>query len=127
MTARYLLDTHVLLWWLADPDRLSPRAREAIQSGSNEVFVSAAAIWEMAIKRTLGRLDFPGNLDEVLRKERIRVLAITLPHALAVGELPLHHQDPFDRMQIAQARREGLDVVTRDRQFDAYEIDVLPA
>ena len=125
--ARYLLDTHVLLWWLADPAKLADRAREAITDGRNNVYVSAAAAWEMAIKKALGRLDFPSNLAEVLEKDHIEVLPITLAHALAVADLPVHHQDPFDRMQIAQARLEDLVFVTRDPKIAAYDVQRIEA
>ncbi len=127
MTAGYLLDTHVLLWWLSEPAKLSGEARSAIAQGSNSVYLSSAAAWEMAIKRSLGRLEFPGNLEEVLRKERIEVLPVTLAHALAVADLPVHHQDPFDRMQVAQARLENLTVVTRDPKIAEYDVEVLVA
>ncbi len=98
-----------------------------IADGATVVFASAAAAWEMAIKKTLGRLEFPGNLDDVLRDGRIDVLPITLAHALAVADLPLHHRDPFDRVLVAQARLEGLVLVTRDAKIAAYDLDVLPA
>lgn len=125
--ARYLLDTHVLLWWLSDPAKLSDPAREALTNGLNAVYLSSAAVWEMAIKKALGRLDIPANLEEVLGKARIQVLPITLPHALAVADLPVHHQDPFDRMQVAQARLEGLVLITRDPRIAEYDVQVLSA
>ena len=127
MSTGYLLDTHVLLWWLTDPGQLADQTHEVIADGAHAVLVSAAAVWEMSIKRALGRLDFPANLEDVLAVEEITVLPITLPHALAIGTLPLHHQDPFDRMQVAQARVEGLMLVTRDPAMGRYDIDVLPA
>ena len=125
--AGYLLDTHVLLWWLSDPAKLSSEAREAIRDGLNAVYLSSAAAWEMAIKKALGRLVFPGDLEEVLRAEHIEVLPITLSHALAVADLPLHHQDPFDRMQVAQARLENLVLITRDPKFAQYDVRTLEA
>jgi len=102
--SRYLLDTHVLLWWFSDPSELREEARSAIASGLNAVYFSAAAAWEMAIKKALGRLSFPGNLAEVLREDHIDVLPVRLAHALAVSDLPAHHQDPFDRIQVVQTR-----------------------
>ena len=125
--AGYLLDTHVLLCWLSDPSQLSIETRDAIAKGSHAVYVSVAAAWEMAIKRALGRLEFPGNLPEVLEQDQIEVLPIELPHALAVADLPLHHQDPFDRIQIVQARAENLVLVTRDPQISQYDVEVLRA
>jgi len=79
----------------------------------------------MAIKKAIGRLDYPGNLDEVLRKDHIEVLPIALDHALAVAELPAHHHDPFDRMQVVQARSESLVLVTRDARIAEYDVQVL--
>ena len=123
----YLLDTHVLLWWLGDPTQLSKSARSAIGDGGNEVYVSAAAAWEMAIKKRLGRLDFPANLVEVLRDEHSNVLPIGLEHALGVSDLPLHHQDPFDRMMVSQAKAEDLTFITRDDLIPQYGVPVLRA
>jgi len=125
VAATYLLDTHVLLWWLADLPRLSTEAREVIENESNALMVSAASIWEMSIKRTLGRLDFPNNLPEVLADANIDVLPITIEHTLAIGELPMHHHDPFDRMLIAQARVEGVTLISADPRFTQYDIAVI--
>ena len=123
----YLLDTHVLLWWLSDPQRLSDDARAVIADSANAVHISAAAVWEMAIKKALSRLDYPANLLEVLDNDDISVIPIYAEHALAVAELPPHHQDPFDRIQIAQARVEGLTIITCDEQFARYDVAVLRA
>ena len=123
----YLLDTHVLLWWLSEPSNLSHQARSVIRDGENSVWVSAAAVWEMSIKKALGRLDMPANLAEVLHGDGIDVLAIGIEHALAVSDLPLLHGDPFDRMQIAQAQREQLVLVTRDARIQQYDVACLPA
>ncbi len=118
----YLLDTHVLLWWLAEPDRLPTEVRDLIADPSHAVHLSAAAVWEMAIKKSIGRLDMPANLLEVLEQEHIEVLPINAAHALAAAELPLHHADPFDRMQIAQARLEGLTILTHDAAILKYDV-----
>ncbi|MBN4058987.1 type II toxin-antitoxin system VapC family toxin [bacterium AH-315-J04] len=118
----YLLDTHALLWWLDDPAKLSSEAREAIANGDSLVYVSAAVAWEMAIKKSIGRLDIPTNLPEVLRADNIEVLDINIHHALTVGDLPMLHQDPFDRMQIAQANVENLTLITRDKQIKKYDV-----
>ncbi len=122
-----LLDTHALLWWLADDPTLSGEARAAIANPQHEVFVSAATAWEIAIKSELGKLDAPGNLNEELDVNRFRALPISVDHALAAGRLPKHHRDPFDRMLIAQAQHEGLTVVTRDRMFGQYGVDTVKA
>ena len=122
-----LLDTHVLLWWLDDPAVLSTKAHAAIADGGNAVFVSAAAIWEITIKKARGKLEAPDNLEEVLAEERFQALPITIPHTLAIASLPHIHQDPFDRIQVAQARIENLTLVTRDSFIKKYGIAVLEA
>lgn len=125
--SQYLLDTHALLWWLSDPKALSKKAYDIIADGSNTVYLSAASAWEMAIKKRLGRLDFPSNLDEVLRKDSIEILPIGLDHALGVSDLPTHHQDPFDRMLISQSKIEGLTLITRDKLIFKYDVKVVKA
>jgi PIN domain nuclease of toxin-antitoxin system len=117
-----LLDTHVLLWWLDDPGQLSEAAVAAIRDGANVVCVSAATAWEIVIKKALGKLDAPDNLDEVLHECRFTPLPISVAHALAVRSLPLHHRDPFDRMLVAQAHSEGMTVVTRDPKVLQYTV-----
>ena len=123
---RLLLDTHALLWALATPSRLSTRAAEAVRSADNEIFVSAANVWEISIKAALGKLD--ADVDEVVREVSdvgFSSLSITLPHARRVRALAPHHRDPFDRMLVAQALEEGLVVVTHDPAFDAYAVPLL--
>ena len=122
-----LLDTHVLLWWLDDPGQISREALSAIQNQENAVFVSAATAWEIEIKKFLGKLDAPDNLDEVIDDCRFYPLSITIKHALAVRELPLHHRDPFDRMLVAQTKVEGLTIVTRDSDVIQYPVSHLLA
>jgi PIN domain nuclease of toxin-antitoxin system len=125
---RCLLDTHVLLWWIEDNPRLRARPRAAIIDPDSDVVVSAATIWEAAIKRALGKLHFetPLLLD-TLSRGGIRVLPITAEHALAAGDLPRHHDDPFDRMLIAQAIAEDLTVITHDMRFGSYPVAVIRA
>lgn len=122
-----LLDTHALLWWLDDPRLLSRQSRDAISGSSNLVFVSAAVAWEIAIKRAIGKLQAPENLEEVLAVNRFRPLAISVRHALALTSLPAIHSDPFDRIQVAQAKIEGLTLVSRDRYVMRYGISVIEA
>jgi PIN domain nuclease of toxin-antitoxin system len=122
-----LLDTHVLLWWLDNPRQLSKQANKAIQDGANRVYVSAAVAWEIAIKKSLGRLDAPDDLEEVVEANRFMPLPITIPHALAVLSLPRHHRDPFDRMLIAQALHEGFQLVTRDQDIAKYAVPQIMA
>ena len=122
-----LLDTHVLLWWLDDPASLEAATRRLIADPRNRVFVSAAVAWEITIKRQLGKLEAPDDLEGALEEERFQHLPITVPHALAVAELPAIHGDPFDRIQIAQARLEGLTIVTRDATIPSYDVPCLRA
>lgn len=117
-----LLDTHAFLWWLDDPKRLSIGARKAIRDGRNPVYVSAAVVWEIVIKRSLGKLDAPDDLTEVMAANRFLPLPVAVDHALAVRTLPDHHRDPFDRILIAQARYEGFRLVTRDPHVLSYDV-----
>jgi PIN domain nuclease of toxin-antitoxin system len=123
---RLLLDTHVLLWWLADDPALSKQAR-ALIANEPEVFASAASAWEIAIKRALGKLQAPEDLLSVLEAGGIRGLPIDFQHAAVAGALPRHHDDPFDRMLVAQAQREGLTLLTSDPRISRYAVTVLPA
>ena len=123
--SRLLVDTHALLWWLTDDPALSPAARDAIADPVNEPFVSAASVWEIAIKRSLGKLDAPDDLLEIVSDEGFVFLAVTPWHAWRVAQLPRHHGDPFDRLLVAQALGEGVPVVTADPQFGAYGVGVM--
>jgi PIN domain nuclease of toxin-antitoxin system len=118
----FLLDTHVLLWWLANDPKLSADVREIIRNPVNDSFVSAATIWEIAIKTSLGKLKQPDDLLAVLRDNRCQVLDISAEHCLNVGSLPWHHKDPFDRMLISQALVEGLTIITVDQKFKFYDV-----
>ena len=122
-----LLDAHAVLWWLADEAALDAAARSAIADPANGVLVSAATIWEIEIKRALGKLDAPAGLLDAVEEAGFDVLPITGPDAELAGSLPAHHRDPFDRMLVAQADRVGAIVVSRDAAFMAYGVDVLSA
>ena len=122
-----LLDAHALLWALADDPALRPEAREAVASPANEVLVSAAVVWELAIKQALGKLDAPDDLLSAIEATSFVGLPITLADAATAAGLPPHHRDPFDRMLVAQARRVGAVIVTRDAAFGAYGVDLLVA
>lgn len=123
---RLLLDTHVLLWWLAESPKL-PKATKARIADAELVYVSAASVWEMAIKTAIGKLDAPDDLEEQLPRHRFEQLPVLVSHALAVAKLPRHHSDPFDRMLIAQAAFESLTLVTADPQLAVYGVPILRA
>jgi len=125
--ARLLLDTHTLLWWLDDPNQIAAPAREAVAEGENEVYVSAASAWEVAIKSALGKLSAPDDLEGAMESAGFAALPITVRHALAVRTLPDVHRDPFDRILAAQAKVEGLTLVTRDARLGQYGAAVMPA
>ncbi len=124
---RLLLDTHVLLWWLADSPQLGPRTRDLIADERNDVFVSAASAWEIAIKTALGKLEVPEDLQEIIEEEGFDILSISFFHGLQAGRLPPLHRDPFDRMLIAQAQTEGVELVTNDGMIARYGIKLVDA
>lgn len=124
---RVLLDTHVLLWWLANPERLSPKAVDTIADPSTEGLVSVVSIWEMVVKQALGKLDMPTDLMDVLQEEQFEILDVRAAHALGLRDLPLHHRDPFDRMLVSQCTQENCPLLTRDANMKAYAITVIPA
>jgi PIN domain nuclease of toxin-antitoxin system len=124
-----LLDTHALLWSVGDEDRLSPTAHEVLSAGAVPAYVSAASIWEIAIKRASGKLDAPDNLLDKVAEARFIELGISFEHAIRAGALGGRgshlHGDPFDRMLVAQAQSEGLTLVTNDELIAAYDVPVL--
>lgn len=121
-----LLDTHALLWWLADDAALSRRARTAIANRGNSVVVSAASAWEISTKVRLGKLpsaaDLAADFEAVLQREGFEILPISAGHAIRAGLLPGAHRDPFDRMLIAQALAEQLTLVSNERPFDGFGV-----
>lgn len=125
---RYLLDTNVVVrLLLGDRDSISPEATELISDPGNEPLLSAAAVWEIAIKRSLGKLSLHPSWREVLTGLDLVALPITAEHAACVQDLPWHHRDPFDRLLVAQALCEEAIIVTSDQQIDAYDVAVLRA
>lgn len=120
-----LLDTHVVLWWLLDDATLSDEAKARLDDDPY-VYVSAATVWEVAIKESIGKLTGPEDLLEEIARSGFRQLPISFDHAVTAGRLPPLHRDPFDRMLVAQARCEGLTIATRDPLVRRYEVDVLP-
>lgn len=121
-----LLDTHVVLWWLADDPGLSEEIKDRLDH-EPDVRVSAATIWEIAIKQALGKISAPADLPDRVRGSGFRELPIDFTHAIAAGQLPPIHRDPFGRMLVAQARCEGLTLVTRDSNCQQYEVAILRA
>ena len=119
---RLLLDTHVLLWWLAESPELKPAMRAAIANPANLVYVSAVSVWEIEIKRALRKLQAPKNWSDALTEEAFRRLPVTWEHALHVSSLPPIHRDPFDRMLVAQALVEKLVLVTDDDIVKQYGV-----
>jgi len=128
---RLLLDTHVWLWAVSAPERLGDQAREVLEAADNELLLSAASVWEISIKVGLGKLTLPEPPDRFvpgrMARDRIAALPVTVPHALAVANLPSVHRDPFDRMLVAQAKTEVLPILTADPVFLRYDVEVFPA
>jgi PIN domain nuclease of toxin-antitoxin system len=129
MRGRYLLDTHVWLWFCLRPERLSVSVSTILVDADNDILFSSVSAWEIAIKQGLGKLTLPGPaasyVPDRLQKTQLSVLPIQLSHALAVSGLPQHHNDPFDRLLIAQASVERVPVITADRKFSNYDIDIV--
>jgi PIN domain nuclease of toxin-antitoxin system len=124
---RLLLDTHAVYWVLTEPERLSQQAAGAIPDPTNDVFVSAASVYEMTFKIAIGKLKLGADVAAELTRVGFAQLPLTGQHAYAAGSLPLHHRDPWDRILIAQAQVEGLTIVTRDPAFEDYQVATLPA
>jgi PIN domain nuclease of toxin-antitoxin system len=128
---RILLDTHVWLWMVTEPDRLSSSQRDTLIDPETELYLSSVSIWELTIKLSVGKLKYTGNaavqIPIHIAQTGVRALSVTAEHALAVLELPPHHRDPFDRMLIAQARVEALTLMTADQRFADYDVPLLNA
>ncbi len=125
---KLLLDTHAFLWFVTGDARLSRAARRALENTDNELILSAASVWEMAIKAGLGRLTLPATVEEYIAEKvesGFGVLAVDWTHAATVEKLPPHHHDPFDRLLAAQALAEDLPLVTGDAAFSAYGVKVV--
>ncbi len=126
---KYLLDTHIFIWWTEDSPRLPGAARAAIADAGSDIFLSAASVWEIAAKHQLGKLFFPTPLEksipEILAHDRITLLPIDLPHLFKFHQLPPHHRDLFDRLLIAQATTESLTLITCNACFKPYNIPTL--
>jgi PIN domain nuclease of toxin-antitoxin system len=123
-----LLDTHIALWAITDSPKLSPKARELIESPKTTIWISVASIWEIAIKYSLGRGDMPISSQQAMsyfRESGYRFLAVDAEHAIAVEELPTHHQDPFDRILVAQALVEPMRLMTHDSLVALYSDTII--
>ncbi len=123
----YLLDTHVLVDLLIAPQRVAQAVRRVLGDSLNDVVVSAVSGWEIAIKTSVGKLSLPEDLETELLRAGISLVDITLADGLRAGALPRHHNDPFDRMLVAQAQRRGMTLVTRDAMLAAYGVQILAA
>ncbi|MGL5876039.1 MAG: type II toxin-antitoxin system VapC family toxin [Xenococcaceae cyanobacterium] len=130
MGMSYLIDTHILLWWLFNDPKLDTTCRDIIRNPDNRIFVSSVSAWEIATKYRIGKLPEAQQLVEqysqILHRARFIELAITSAHALRAGSLPIVHRDPFDRMIMAQAEIESLPVITYDKAFQTRLIQVIP-
>ena len=125
---KLLLDTHAFIWWDSDPSRLSAPARAALHDPNSEVWLSVVSAWEMQIKAQLGRLALRLPLAQIVTQQQangVQVLSVSLDHVLAVEQLPTVHKDPFDRLLAAQANTEGAKLVSADRVFANYPVQVL--
>jgi PIN domain nuclease of toxin-antitoxin system len=119
-----LVDTNIVLWTFVDSPRLSAKTRQMMTDGGL-VYISAASVWEIAIKRTLGKLKCPDDLELAISRTRFIPLSVTVAHGITAGGLPRHHDDPFDRMIIAQAMAESLMIITSDERFSEYDVRVM--
>ncbi len=122
---RLLLDANAFVWWVTDSPGLTAKARATIADAANDVVVGISALWELAIKRSLQKLHFPFDFETVLNDENFQVLAISFAHLRALDALPRHHNDPFDRLLIAQGLTEGIPIATGDRRFAAYGVQIV--
>jgi PIN domain nuclease of toxin-antitoxin system len=126
---KYLLDSVIWVWSISAVERINEIGREILENGREEIYLSAASSWELSIKMRLGKLNLPGPpaqcIPEFMAKQGLRSLPVTHLHAVKVYDLPLHHQDPFDRLIIAQAITEEMAILTSDRDFGKYPVDMV--
>lgn len=126
---RILLDTHVWLWMVSDAARIPDDQRAILEDPQSDLFLSAAAIWELAIKHAAGKLRYTGSpatqIPIHVQRSGVRPLSMSIDHALAAADLPMHHRDPFDRMMVAQSRLEDMTFATADHRLEAYDVPVM--
>lgn len=120
-----IVDTHAALWFLEGDKRLSAMARELIEDDGVERRLSAVSVWEVAVKKSLGKLRVSTNFHRLLYEQGLSALPVTDTHALRIADLPFHHRDPFDRLLVAQAQAEGMSIVSKDAKLRAYDVTVL--
>ncbi len=120
----YLLDTHVLIWWLAQEEKYAKKLQKIIGNTTEPVYVSAASVWEISLKKSKGKLKTPDDLAYQIAKHHFVPLSISLEHALLVEKLPWHHTDPFDRLLISQAITNALTLITHDKVLKLYAAKV---
>jgi len=121
----YIIDTHILLWWLNDASKLSSHVKDIISKSSNIIYVSSASLWEIRIKQSIGKIDLPNNFQNVLDSQGFKYLNIKPEHTHEIINLPMYHRDPFDRMIIAQARLEKFYIITNDKHFVDYKAKIV--
>ena len=124
---RVLIDSATLIWWFADDPQLGPEAARIIENPGTEAFVSVASVWEISLKRGIGKLRVEGDVAEWMEAGLMHDLPIRVDHAVRAGALPMHHRDPFDRMLVAQAQVEGLVLLTPDAALRTYDVPVIDA
>ena len=122
---RYLLDTHIILWWLYDDPKLPRRHRQIITKPDNHIIVSVASLWEIEIKRAIGKLVVDSGYIDAIKSEGFKLLSIHAGHIVKLHSLSLHHNDPFDRMLIAQAKAECMIFLTIDKMVKKYDIEII--
>lgn len=119
---KYLIDTHIILWWLTEPNQIQKKARAVLEDKSQEIYVSSVSFWELAIKSSLGCIELPHNILSILKEENFKVLSLEAEVTLGVCDLPLLHKDPFDRMLISQAKYHDMVLITRDKIMPKYPL-----
>ena len=125
---KFLIDTHILLWLMLEPNKLSKKVKSTLKNFDNELFVSKISLWEIAIKMKIGKLDIKMNFDDIfdiLENNDLKLLDLSNKHIAKTLLFDLHHRDPFDRMLIAQAKTENMTIITKDKSFSKYDIDIL--
>lgn len=124
-----LLDTHTFIWWDMEASNLPQKVYDILLNSEITIYLSVVSVWEIQIKSKIGKLDLRKDLKEVVEEQRVengfRLLPVTLPHVLRLGDLSLHHNDPFDRLLISQAKEEDLTLLTKDQVFSKYDVEVL--